>query len=59
MLSVGYFGWASLAGYGALIGQWGLGVDQIIGAEVVDAINDEFDDDCRLRRIVRLFTIAF
>ena len=35
--SVGYVGWASLGGYGALSGQYGLGLDQIIGAEVVDA----------------------
>ena len=35
--SVGYVGWATLGGYGALSGQCGLGVDQIVGAEVVDA----------------------
>lgn len=32
--SVGYFGWASLGGYGSLSGQWGLGVDQIVSAGV-------------------------
>jgi FAD/FMN-containing dehydrogenase len=35
--SIGYVGWASLGGYGGVSGQWGLGVDQIIGAEIVDA----------------------
>lgn len=35
--NVGYVGWASLGGYGSLSGQYGLGLDQIIGAEVVNA----------------------
>ena len=38
--SIGYFGWASLGGYGGVSGQWGLGVDQIIGAEIVDALGN-------------------
>ncbi|KAJ5083727.1 D-lactate dehydrogenase [Penicillium angulare] len=33
---VGYFGWASYGGYGPFSSKWGLGVDQIIGATVVD-----------------------
>ncbi|KAJ6036387.1 6-hydroxy-D-nicotine oxidase [Penicillium herquei] len=33
---VGFFGWASYGGYGPFSSKWGLGVDQIIGATVVD-----------------------
>jgi FAD/FMN-containing dehydrogenase len=35
--SVGYTGWATYGGYGPFSSQWGLGVDQIIGATIVDA----------------------
>jgi hypothetical protein len=38
--SVGYAGWATLGGYGLLSGAFGLGVDQIIGATL---INDKGD----------------
>ena len=34
--SVGYVGWASYGGYGAFSSHWGLGVDQILGATVID-----------------------
>ncbi len=34
--SVGYAGWATLGGYGALSGNFGLGVDQIVGAKVAN-----------------------
>jgi FAD binding domain len=45
--SIGYVGWASLGGYGALSEPWGLGVDQILGAKVVDAEGSliEADDE--------------
>ncbi|KAJ5740601.1 D-lactate dehydrogenase [Penicillium malachiteum] len=33
---VGYFGWASYGGYGPFSSKWGLGVDQITSATVVD-----------------------
>ncbi|KAJ5713944.1 uncharacterized protein N7483_011125 [Penicillium malachiteum] len=33
---VGFFGWASYGGYGPFSSKWGLGVDNIIGATVVD-----------------------
>lgn len=33
---VGYFGWASYGGYGPFSSKWGLGVDNIIGATIVD-----------------------
>jgi FAD/FMN-containing dehydrogenase len=51
--SVGYFGWASLGGYGALSGQWGLGVDQIIGAEVVDANGEVIQADEEMLKGIR------
>ncbi|KAF5598998.1 6-hydroxy-D-nicotine oxidase [Fusarium pseudoanthophilum] len=35
--SVGYTGWATLGGYGPLTTHYGLGVDQIIGAKIVNA----------------------
>lgn len=35
--SVGYVGWATHGGYGLLSAKYGLGVDQIVGARVVDA----------------------
>lgn len=46
---VGFFGWASYGGYGPFSSHWGLGVDQIIGATVVnpsgDLIELQGDDD--------------
>lgn len=36
--TVGYVGWATLGGYGSLSSQWGLGVDQIVEAEVVNDV---------------------
>jgi FAD/FMN-containing dehydrogenase len=35
--AVGYVGWAIYGGYGPFSAHWGLGVDQIIGATVVNA----------------------
>lgn len=35
--SVGYTGWATLGGYGPLTSHYGLGVDQIVGAKIVNA----------------------
>lgn len=34
--SVGYVGWAMYGGYGPFSAHWGLGVDQIIGATIVN-----------------------
>ncbi|KAJ5317557.1 hypothetical protein PENANT_c079G00962 [Penicillium antarcticum] len=34
--SVGYVGWATYGGYGAFSSHWGLGVDQILGATVMN-----------------------
>ncbi|KAF5708521.1 6-hydroxy-D-nicotine oxidase [Fusarium mundagurra] len=41
--SVGYTGWATLGGYGPLTSHYGLGVDQIIGAKIVNARGDVQD----------------
>ena len=38
--TVGYFGWASYGGYGPFSANWGLGVDNIIGATVVSSSGD-------------------
>ncbi|CAK7228828.1 hypothetical protein SBRCBS47491_007043 [Sporothrix bragantina] len=33
--TVGFVGWATLGGYGSFMNQWGLGVDNIVGAKLV------------------------
>lgn len=43
--SVGYTGWATHGGYGLLSSHYGLGVDQIVGARVVDAQGNIRDAD--------------
>lgn len=43
--SVGYTGWATLGGYGPLTSHYGLGVDQIIGAKIVNARGEVQDAD--------------
>ncbi|OJZ80650.1 hypothetical protein ASPFODRAFT_212404 [Aspergillus luchuensis CBS 106.47] len=50
--TVGYVGWATYGGYGPFSSHWGLGVDQIVEATVVDA-NGEIivADECLLRGI--------
>ncbi|KAL3492135.1 hypothetical protein BJX62DRAFT_250878 [Aspergillus germanicus] len=35
--SVGYTGWATYGGYGPFSSHWGLGVDQILGATIINA----------------------
>lgn len=35
--SVGYVGWSTLGGYGPLTSHYGLGVDQILGAKIINA----------------------
>ncbi|KAM0345673.1 hypothetical protein ACHAPU_006328 [Fusarium lateritium] len=35
--SVGYTGWSTLGGYGTMTSHYGMGVDQIIGAQIVNA----------------------
>lgn len=34
---VGYVGWATTGGFGPFAGKYGLGVDQIVGAKIVNA----------------------
>lgn len=51
--SVGYVGWATYGGYGPFSNQWGLGVDQIVGAKVVNAKGDVVEADERLLKGLR------
>jgi FAD/FMN-containing dehydrogenase len=51
--SVGYVGWATYGGYGPFSGHWGLGVDQIIGATIVDAKGDIVKADDSLLKGIR------
>ena len=43
--SVGYTGWATLGGYGPLTSHYGMGVDQILGAKIVNANGEIRDAD--------------
>ncbi|KAM5376404.1 hypothetical protein ACJZ2D_005458 [Fusarium nematophilum] len=43
--SIGYVGWATLGGYGPLAGKYGLGVDQIVGAQYVNAEGEVVEAD--------------
>ncbi|KAL2819395.1 D-lactate dehydrogenase [Aspergillus granulosus] len=51
--SVGYIGWAMYGGYGAYSAQFGLGVDQIIGAKVVTAAGETVAADAELLKAIR------
>jgi FAD/FMN-containing dehydrogenase len=53
--TVGYVGWATGGGYGVLAGAYGLGVDQILGATLVDAAGNlvDTDDDPNLLWAIR------
>ncbi|KAJ5573310.1 hypothetical protein VI817_008103 [Penicillium citrinum] len=51
--SVGYTGWATHGGYGLLSSHYGLGVDQIVGARVVDAQGNIRDADENMLTTIR------
>lgn len=51
--SVGYTGWATHGGYGILSSHHGLGVDQIVGARVVDAQGNICDADEDMLTVIR------
>ena len=51
--SVGYVGWSTLGGYGGLANHYGLGVDQILGAEVVNWSGDIVDAEPELLKGIR------
>ncbi|KAI9929661.1 hypothetical protein ASPWEDRAFT_172675 [Aspergillus wentii DTO 134E9] len=51
--SVGYVGWAVYGGYGSFSGHWGLGVDQIVGATVVNPEGEIITADESLLRGIR------
>ena len=51
--TVGYVGWATCAGYGLLAKHWGLGVDQILAAKLVNWAGDLIDADDELLKGIR------
>ncbi|CZR53073.1 related to 6-hydroxy-D-nicotine oxidase [Phialocephala subalpina] len=51
--SVGYVGWAAYGGYGHLSAHFGLGVDQIVGAMIVDPSGNITDADEKLLRGIK------
>ncbi|TGJ80430.1 hypothetical protein E0Z10_g8337 [Xylaria hypoxylon] len=53
LASVGYVGWATLGGYGPFSTSHGLGVDQIVGAKVVNAKGELIEADAELLQGIR------
>ncbi|KAF3392690.1 hypothetical protein F1880_008603 [Penicillium rolfsii] len=51
--TVGYVGWAMYGGYGPFSARWGLGVDQIVGATVVDPNGEIVNADGALLEGIR------
>tara|TARA_R110002060_G_scaffold29366_2_gene39645 strand:- start:299 stop:967 length:669 start_codon:yes stop_codon:yes gene_type:complete len=51
--SVGYVGWSTYGGYGPFSRHWGLGVDQIVGAKLVDSKGGLIVADERLLKGLR------
>jgi FAD/FMN-containing dehydrogenase len=51
--TVGYVGWATLGGYGPYSSSYGLGLDQIVGAKVVNADGRLVDADARMLKGIR------
>lgn len=53
MATVGYVGWCTLGGYGPFSSLHGLGVDQIVGAKLVDPKGEIVDADAELLKGIR------
>lgn len=51
--SIGHIGWATYGGYGLFRSNFGLGVDQIVAAKIVDAKGAVVDADERLLKGIR------
>ncbi|CAG7974282.1 unnamed protein product [Penicillium salamii] len=51
--SAGYVGWATYGGYGPFSGHWGLGVDQILGATIINHDGEILKADESLLRGIR------
>ncbi|KAI2634010.1 hypothetical protein GGS21DRAFT_543910 [Xylaria nigripes] len=51
--SVGYVGWATLGGYGPFSSRYGLGVDQIVGARLVNAKGELIEAGAELLQGIR------
>lgn len=50
---VGYTGWAMYGGYGSYSSRFGLGVDQIVGAKVINAQGEPVEADADLLKAIR------
>ncbi|KAJ5775380.1 uncharacterized protein N7511_000391 [Penicillium nucicola] len=51
--SVGYVGWATYGGYGPFSSHWGLGVDQILGATIINPDGEVVTADETILRGIR------
>lgn len=51
--SIGYVGWATLGGYGPLAGKYGLGADQIVKAQYVNAQGNLVEANDAALRVIR------
>lgn len=51
--SVGYVGWAVCGGYGHFAGTYGMGLDQILGAKLVNCHGKIVEADAKMLRIIR------
>jgi hypothetical protein len=51
--SVGYVGWAMYGGYGAFSSHWGLGVDQILGATIMNSDGEIVTADEKMLQGIR------
>jgi len=51
--TIGYTGWAIYGGYGSLTANFGLGVDNIVGAKIVNAKGEIVDADSELLKGIR------
>ncbi|KAF2164976.1 hypothetical protein M409DRAFT_24878 [Zasmidium cellare ATCC 36951] len=51
--SVGYVGWAVCGGYGRFAGTYGMGVDQILAAKLVNCDGQILEADAEMLRIIR------
>ncbi|KAF4551578.1 FAD-binding domain-containing protein 73 [Elsinoe fawcettii] len=51
--SVGYVGWATTGGYGQMAAKYGLGIDHILAAKIVNAEGDVVDADSDILKGIR------
>lgn len=51
--SIGYVGWAACGGYGCFSGTYGMGLDQILAAKLVNCDGDIISADAEMLRVIR------